>query len=82
MVTESPLETIEKLKTPSLEKILVDIFSNEMWESLQGYELVRIFENATNRYSINKSKLLRYATRKGKKEEIINFLNTNKLAII
>jgi hypothetical protein len=82
LITEAPIQYIDKIKTITVEKLLVDIFSDEIWESLKGYEMVRIFENAFGKYSINYSKLLRYAFRKGKKEEIMNFLSTNKLAIV
>lgn len=81
LVSEAPIQNIDKIKTITIEKLLVDIFSDEIWESLKGYELLKIFENAFEKYSINSSKLLRYAFRKGKKDEMMNFLSTNKLVI-
>ena len=81
LVTEAPIQNIENISTITIEKLLVDIFCDEIWESLKGSELIRIFENAFRKYAVNQSKLLRYAFRKGKKGELMNFLITNKLAI-
>ena len=45
LVTEAPLEEIDGVKTASLEKVLVDICSDEvLYSSQQGAELLRIYE--------------------------------------
>lgn len=81
LVTESPLLKINEINTITIEKLLVDLYSDKTWENLQGYEFIRIFETAISKYTILSSKLLRYASRKGKKEEIINILQNYNMAI-
>jgi hypothetical protein len=82
LITRSPMnkrtEKKAKLQTPSLEKILVDIFSEDkLFYFTQGSELVRVFENALKRYDINYTKLFSYAKRREREKEIKMFLNTN-----
>lgn len=55
---------------PSLEKILVDTICDEDFSYLQGGEWYYMIETAATQYSINTSRLLRYAGRRGKKEMI------------
>ncbi len=52
----------------SLEKIMVDIFCDQEFSFLQGAELFTIYKNAFDKYTINRTKLLRYVSRKGKEE--------------
>ena len=78
LTSESPVHTISKIQTPTLEKILVDIFCDkDLFVAQQGSELNTIYQTAFDKYSINKSKLLRYAKRRGKNEiaEFISSLN-------
>ena len=82
LVTRSPISkrTEKKLKfhTPCLEKILVDIFSEDkLFYYSQGSELVHIFENALKSYDINFTKLLSYAKRRERDNDIKLFLNNN-----
>lgn len=75
LITEAPTLNIDNVKTSSLEKILVDIFCNEIiFSAYQGNEMKTIYKNAFSKYAINESKLLRYANRRGKKEELKNYL--------
>lgn len=67
LVTESPLTEFRSLKTPKLEKILVDILCDDDMDYLHGREWNRIFENAHKMYSINRTALLRYASRRNAK---------------
>jgi len=46
---------------------------------LQGSEINYIFSNILERHSINENKLLRYATWRGRKQEIEQLLNSNRL---
>lgn len=80
LVTEAPIQFIRGIPTITIEKLLIDIYTDEEFEFLAGNELVNVFENAFNRYSVKVSKLLRYADRKRKKEEISNLLNNYNLA--
>lgn len=76
-VSEAPIQKINNIPTPSLEKVLVDLFcDNKLFYFLQGNELVNIYKNAFEKYTINQSKLLRYADRRRKKTEISNFINS------
>lgn len=71
LISEAPLRLVDKIETITLEKMLVDIFCDtKLFFTFQGAELKNIFMNAIETYSINQSKLLRYATRRGKKNEI------------
>lgn len=83
LITEAPLEEINGIKTASLEKILVDICSNEtLFSAQQGAELTRIYEAAFEKYTISEPKLLRYASRRNKKEIVERLIekqrNVNK----
>ncbi|HCW93862.1 type IV toxin-antitoxin system AbiEi family antitoxin domain-containing protein [Flexistipes sinusarabici] len=82
MVSESPLLKIDDVPVPTLEKMLVDIAAEkEIFYFLQGYELNNVYQNASEKYTININKLMRYAARRNKKTEV-NYLlhqsNKNK----
>lgn len=82
LVTRSPLtkRTEKKVKfySPLLEKILVDIFTeNKLFYYSQGSELIHIFENALKNYDINYTKLFSYAKRRERDNDIKLFLNNN-----
>lgn len=68
LVTESPVQTVNGVTTPTLEKLLVDIRKDPDFAYLQGIESERMYENADSMYVINKSRLNRYARRRGIKE--------------
>lgn len=71
LVSESPLANDVGIPTPSVEKIIVDLYSSgPAFYFLQGNETMKIIEALMLRYTINTSKLIRYASRRGKKEEI------------
>lgn len=82
LVTRSPISkrTENKLKfhTPLLEKVLVDVFTEDkLFYYSQGSELVYIFENALKNYDINFTKLLSYAKRRERYTDIKTFLSNN-----
>ncbi len=79
LVTGSPTQIVNKVSTITIEKLLVDLFSDKEFAFSQGYELTHIFNNAFSKYTINIDKLLRYASRKAKKNEISEFIETIKL---
>jgi hypothetical protein len=80
LVSEAPLQYIKNTPTITIEKLLVDALVDEEFEFLKGNEINHVFTNAFDRYSVNISKLLRYADRKRKKPEILQILRTNNLA--
>lgn len=76
LVSEAPIQRLEGVWTITIEKMLVDIFSDEIiFAAQQGGELQHIFNEAFIRYTINESRMLRYANRKRKKESFNNYLN-------
>ncbi len=70
MITESPLQTIEGIPSLTIEKLLVDIRKDVDFFFLQGKESSLILKNVYSLYHINENRLLRYASRRGIKEEI------------
>lgn len=87
LITRSPIskQTVNKYKVafPQLEKILVDLFSDEkLFYFYQGSEMTYLFENAIKRYSINYTRLFSYAKRRDREEELKTFLNNNLKHVI
>jgi hypothetical protein len=76
LITESPTQEINGVNTVTLEKILVDIFCEELlFDAQQGSEMDQIFKEAFEKYAISESKMLRYASRRRKKQELEIYLN-------
>lgn len=76
-ISEAPIQLNKTVPSPSLEKLLVDVYCDKkLFFFLQGYELVHVFRNAFDKYTINKSKLLRYANRRKKMKEINEFIKS------
>lgn len=77
MVSEAPIQHVNDVETATIEKMLVDIFSDDIiFSAQQGVEMRTIFKNAFDKYTINQSKMLRYADRRRKKDEISKFVKT------
>lgn len=72
--SESPLQTVQGLAVPTLEKLLVDINVDEDFFYLQGSESFYILRNAAEKNVINRSRLLRYAKRRYVAEKLIKDL--------
>ena len=64
LYTESPLETIEGVVVPTVEKVLVDIAVNPEFDYLQGSEVFTIYEKVLRDSRISMPKLKRYARRR------------------
>ena len=79
LISESPLQLAEGINTPTIEKILVDIVGDVEFSFLQGVEINNVYATIFEKHSINKNKLLRYATRRGRKQVVEELLKTNKL---
>ncbi|MBD3557531.1 hypothetical protein H6S82_01440 [Planktothrix sp. FACHB-1355] len=82
LITRSPVQKIYidyiNLSIPTLEKMLTDLFCDRhIFYFYSGAEMKRIFENALDRYTIDFSRLFAYANRRGKEEEIKNFIVEN-----
>lgn len=78
LVTGAPVQTVKTVPTTTLEKLLVDIYSDKVFDFFQGYELSLIFKNAFSSYTIHMERLLRYASRKEKRAVISEFIQTIK----
>lgn len=77
LISEAPLSIVKGITTASIEKILVDIFCDSItFSAQQGSEMRTIFETAFTKYTVNQSKIIRYANRRRKKENFIEFINT------
>lgn len=72
--SESPLQTVQGLAVPTLEKLLVDINVDEDFFYLQGSESFYILRNAAEKNVINRSRLLRYAKRRYVADKLIKDL--------
>ena len=64
LISGSPLRQCCSVTVPMLEKILVDIRRDDDFSYMSGGEAYRMLENAVSLYTINKTKLLRYAGRR------------------
>jgi hypothetical protein len=82
LISEAPLTQVDDVPTISLEKLLVDLVrETKLHEAVQGAELTYVFREAINKYTLNKTKLLRYASRRGVKnlvEERIELATTTE----
>ena len=79
LISESPIQLVEGINTPTIEKVLVDIVGDVEFSFLQGSEINYVYTTIFERHNVNKNKLLRYATRRGRKEEVEQLINANKL---
>lgn len=70
LITESPIYTDEGVIVPELEKLLVDHEAEKEYAAMSDAEVQKEFQQSFELYPVNTSRLLRYAGRKGKKEEI------------
>jgi len=76
LISESPLLEIEGVRTPTLEKILVDLFCEpDLFVTYQGVERSRIYIEAFSRYTINEKMMLRYADRRKRKDKLSEYLD-------
>ncbi|MDR3611873.1 MAG: hypothetical protein P4L27_14985 [Ignavibacteriaceae bacterium] len=77
LVSGAPTQNIQRILTTTIEKMLVDIFCDDViFSAQQGSEMRIIFTEAFSKYSINKNRMLRYADRRRKKESFNNYLTT------
>ena len=79
LISEAPTMSVDGVTTASLEKILVDVTIAPEFEFARGSELYTIYENADQMYRIGKKTMLRYAARRGKREEIAKLIESTML---
>jgi len=77
LVSESPTQIVNGTLTISIEKLLVDVFcDNIIFSAQQGAEMRTIFKEVFSKYTVNHSKMLRYANRRRKKEDFQKYIDT------
>ena len=75
LITEAPIQEVDNINTITIEKLLVDLFSDEViFSAYQGNELNIIFKEVFSAYTVNEKKLLRYADRRKRKSKLIDYL--------
>ena len=80
LISESPLLEIDNIKTPSIEKLLIDCLIDTDLFAAQQDELDNIYQSAFNKYFININKIKRYARRRNQLIEFenkVSMLNLN-----
>lgn len=87
LLTRAPLakrsEKNIRLFTPTLEKILVDLFAEErLFYYLQGSELIHIYKNALSNYTVNFTRLFSYAKRREREQDIKQFMTNHMFHLI
>ncbi len=71
LVTEAPVTSSGDVPIPKLEKILVDLVCDkDLFVSFQGEELRNIYRRALSDYDMSLSTIRRYASRRGRPEEV------------
>lgn len=75
LVSESPVQKVDGVLTPQIEKILVDATVAHELDFARGGEIFTIYQNAGEMYHIGKKTMLRYAARRGQREEIEKLIN-------
>lgn len=73
--SESPTVKTSNVVVPMLEKMLVDMLIDENLFSAQQGELDYIYKSAYKRFTINESKMKRYASRRNREEELEKRIN-------
>lgn len=77
LVSESPLCQGSDYTSPTIEGLLVNAWlKSALFLKPIGFEVEVLFKKAFEKYNINQSKLLRYAARRDKREEIVDFINS------
>jgi len=75
LTSRAPLQKFSKVHTITIEKMIVDLFSDKnLFSIFQGSELAHIINNSYQRYSINFTTLFHYASRRGKEKDLRHFL--------
>ncbi|MBN1524675.1 MAG: hypothetical protein JW904_09340 [Spirochaetales bacterium] len=69
LLSEAPVRILNGVPVPELEKILVDTHRDmDLFSFLEGKEWNNLWENALARYTVNTTRLLRYAARRGQRK--------------
>lgn len=77
LLTEMPIIDLNGYSTLSIEGILIHslLFGKEYFRS-RDKEISQVFQLSLNKYNVNISKLLRYASRREKRKEVLELLES------
>lgn len=75
LIGQSPLTMVNNCNVPRIEKVLVDAIGDNELLFAGGSEIYNIFEYAFERNQVNRSKLLRYASRRNRKEQVEHIIS-------
>lgn len=76
LISKAPLQKVKKVSTVTIEKLLVDLFSDKkLFYTYQGSELVFIFNSIYHKYAIDFTKLFSYAQRRRKEADLKDFIS-------
>ena len=75
LISEAPLQEINKITVPTLEKLLVDMIIDTKLYAAQQSEIEFIYATAFEKYEVNKNKMKRYAYRRNRENEVENLTN-------
>ena len=78
LIGQSPLTEMDGCIVPRIEKILVDAVGDNEMNYTSGSEIYYIFEDVFKRIHVNKSKLIRYASRRNRKEQVERIIKNIK----
>lgn len=79
LISEAPVDRSDPHHVV-LEKLLVDLLADEKMELfLERAEFGVIFQEALDRYVLNESRMLRYARRRNKEEELRRYLKNSRI---
>ena len=70
LVSESPIQEVNGINMPTVEKLLVDVQCDKDFFYIQGQEALYMMQNALDNYNVNIPMLLRYASRRNIKPQI------------
>lgn len=74
LVSKSPIQKVNRVQTTTLEKLIVDLYSDKkIFAAFQGSELAHIINTAYSRCAIDFTKLFHYAKRRRKDMELRDF---------
>ncbi|MCG8390028.1 MAG: hypothetical protein MJA30_31030 [Cytophagales bacterium] len=74
LVSEAPISKQNGYRIAPLEKLLVDVLIDKNLFAAQQGEVENIYRAANEKYSINKQKMRRYASRRNQQEEVEKYL--------
>ena len=79
LIAEAPITAYQGINIPTIEKILVDIVADKEFEYANGAEMYHIYKNVFEAVDVNQKKMLRYASRRNKKQIIEQILTSNNV---